>query len=112
MTRHSFKWLLCLLLGLALAQPMTVVAIDHHENEHCLFTETVPISEAIENTGSDSSHHHDDSHTSECCMPCGQCTANLALLIEDVAFPASTLPRYLVNWLPAPRVPFDRPPRV
>lgn len=112
MNCSTFKWLLCLLISLVLAQPLIVVAMDHHEDEPCLFTDIDLASGAIEVVGSVSIDDHDASHMAEYCMPCAQCAVNLALLIEDATSATSTLPRYLVNWSPAPRALFDRPPRV
>ncbi len=112
MTCSAFKWLLCVLLGFALAQPMTVMASDHHEDMPCLFTDIDLASGAVEAVGSVGIGDHDTSHMAECCMPCAQCAANLAMLIEDVTSAMSTVPGYLVNWLPAHRAPLERPPRV
>mgnify|MGYP006968437755 CR=1 FL=1 len=87
MNCSAFKWLLCLLLSLALAQPLMVMAMDHHEDEPCLFTDIDLASGAIDVVGSVSIGDHDASHMAECCMPCAQCAVNLALLIEDATSP-------------------------
>lgn len=108
----AFKWLLCLLLGFALAQPMTVMAIDHHEDLPCMFTGVDSASGVAELAGAISGGDHETPHASECCMPCAQCAANLAVPIEDVTSAISTLPCYLVNWSLAHRAPLERPPRV
>ncbi|MFC7368689.1 MULTISPECIES: hypothetical protein [Vreelandella] len=112
MTGSAFKWLLCVLLGFALAQPITVMAIDYHENTPCLVTGVDQASGAAELNGVVSGGDHDTSHAPECGMPCAQCAANLAMPIEDVTSAMPALPCYLVNWLPAHRAPLERPPRV